>query len=245
MVEQQHRICYLNFDHSVLDPNEKASIIGAMAIQLSWQVDPPTAESSRGSLRRRRISFVPGTVSVPRHRGRSSSRGETWTSLLDAIVRRNWQWSGHDRVRARSRRRSDRIGICTHSGGLLKRALEKRDWHVVASGRADAPDLDAHRTWLEGFTTDDAIDLLDDLLRAVPDDTAVELSAAQLNEVISLVTTSPLCIRLASGILRYASDDEELLRDLELHRGMSRASSIGGCSDTFVTMMCGGLPTLV
>lgn len=218
-VEAGRRICYLNFDHSALDPGQKAGIVGAMATQLSWQVDRRRAEHLQDI-----AEAAEDTVRHGDSVSTSSSKmlrieGEGWESLLDEIDRSIG--SGPLVVVFDTLEEAQRSDWDLRSlGRLIDACAARSNWSVIASGRADVVGLVAQRVTLEGLPTDDAIELLDDLLRADPTETRIELDPAQLHEVVALVTTSPLCIRLAAGILRYSSDEEEPLRDLELHQGM-------------------------
>ena len=163
-VDRGRRICYLNFDHSALDPLAPGSIVSAIAQQLSWQVDDERAI--------RLQSLSEEAHEAIRH-GSSSSQTASRTLSVDAKRFRPLLYD---------------IGVTVDDRAVeivfdtLEEA-QRRDWdlrslrqlfdactdeipgsNVVASGRADVRGLRAERVVLDGLPHDDAVELLRSLL---------------------------------------------------------------------------------
>lgn len=219
-VDRGDRICYLNFDHSALDPVAPATLVAEMASQLSWQVTATRSARLR--------SLADEAVALVRHGDSASAsasrdvnvRAESWDGLLATIA---YEVSDRpvvvafDTVEEAQRRDWDLRSLRRLFDGLRHHMPRGR---VVASGRGDVTNLTDQRIVLEGLPTDDAVALLDTLLRDPPADTSIELERDAIGEVVELIGSSPLCVRLAAGILRSTSGDERWLRNLELRQGV-------------------------
>ena len=220
-VERGDRICYLNFDHSALDPVAPATLVGGDGepVVVAGRPRPDRLACGRSPTRRSR-SFAMATAPAHPHRGTSTFGPSPGRASSPRSPRRSaigrWWWRS-----TRWRRRSAGTGTCGRcADSSTVSATTCREGHVVASGRGDVTNLTDQRIVLEGLPTDDAVALLDTLLRDPPADTSIELERDAIGEVVELIGSSPLCVRLAAGILRSTSGDERWLRNLELRQGV-------------------------
>ena len=110
-------------------------------------------------------------------------------------------------------------------------------------GRAplvQAAELGFGELHLQGLDGADAAHLLAELLTDLDPG---RRQAVDPDAVIEQVGTSPLCVRLAAGVLAKAPEDEAL-RDLAVQRqARSKANYTGGCSAISRTRRCGGSRT--
>lgn len=213
-------ICYLNFDHSALDPLAPSSLVAAIARQLSWQFDDERAsrlrelaEGAREAIRRdsSASSTASRSLSVDAHKypslladiGRAvhGHRVEIVFDTLEEAQRRDWD--------LRSLRQLFDACLEEISGARL-----------VAGGRADVRELDVHRITLEGLPRDDAVHLLHILLQETGQGTPRQVERHEVERVVDMIGTSPLCVRLAAGLLKSAPDDDQPLADLDMQEGL-------------------------
>lgn len=220
-VERNERICYLNFDHSVLDPLAPGSIVAAIALQLSWQVD---------NARAIRLQSIAEEAQMAMRRGASYSETASRTLSVDAkrfrpllgaigsTVRDRQTEIVFDTLEEAQRRDWDLRSLRQ----LFEACIEKiPNSNIVASGRADVGDLSAERVFLEGLPRDDAVELLSMLLAQQGQEKQRRLlKKRDVERVVDMIGTSPLVIRLAAGLLQATSDDEQPLADLDLQQGL-------------------------
>ena len=206
------RVCYLNFDHSAYDPLQPASLVAALATQLSWQASANAAQWLREIAERTRNLTRSGD-SVTKGATRSLSvRTGHWRTSLDEVgaalsPERRDLLVVFDTVEEAQRRDWDLVEV----GDLIVAVGVLPGCRVVLSGRADEPSIEAERIALQGLPVGEARALLRELAPGVPDD--------DLDSVLDLVGTTPLCVRLAAGIL-IRTGETGAFRDLEVRDGV-------------------------
>ena len=206
-------VCYLSLEHSGLDFDRPASLVAAIARQLRAQLDPSG---------QRRVDEVIGDsqdlVRTGDEFAKSSSRSvsprRTRARLLDLLTTLNATLTTSrcvialDTLESVQRRGPTALSIVDDVVRSLSRAAT-----VVLAGRAPAPDLGVDQIHLAGLDLGDAIDLL----RRLRGEEV--LTAAEAEDVVRQVGTTPLCLRLAAGILARSTAADEALRDIALHQG--------------------------
>lgn len=214
--EAGSRVCYLNFDHAALDPLSPASLVAEMATQLSWQVGAaaqPELERvvmEAGYLARNLDS---GTLGASRT---LNVEAERWRPLLDqmAAVLRNDARDlvvAFDTIEEAQRRDwtlSSLRRLVDAAAGALPRCT------VVASGRSGGEHVGGRTIELQGLPRDDAGALLVALLEG----SGTAVSPEERDAVLDVVGTSPLCVRLAAGLLRASPDGLGPFRGLRLNQ---------------------------
>lgn len=204
-------VAYLSFDHSALDATRPGTLVQAMADQLRFQVDrelaPQVEALARDARDRVAHESTQATVSTRSLQVRHDDIDDLLDRLATLTARRPYVIA-LDTVEEAQRQEGAVRGLARFvrlTGELLPRA------QLVLSGRAPVPKLGVPEIPLEGLERPEAIDLLRHLLAGGPDD--IDLGA-----VVDQVGTSPLCLRLASGLLRQAPRDDDALRDLSVAR---------------------------
>ncbi len=208
-------ISYLNFDHSALDATEPASLVAAMTRQLSWQIEEfaqlQYLENEAADL----VKFGDSLSNTGSRAVKVS--GDRWASLLLELVD---QLAGRPLVvvldtMEQAQRRDWELR-------MLRRfvaELTGLNCRVIASGRGEVSGYDLLP--LSGLPVDDAVDLLDALLR--DHDLAgqpVELDSTRLYEIAEMSGGSPLCMRLAAGIIRTTEDPTGWFAEIDLTSGL-------------------------
>jgi tetratricopeptide (TPR) repeat protein len=202
------RIAYLNFDHSALDPMQATSLIQALAEQLAWQLDgdATTQAEKIGEAAGERLRTTGRELEVSSREAQVV--GVWYSDLLASLSSLTYERpvvividtleEVQRRPETARHRLMELLGIM---GGTFHNA------EVVMAGRAPFPEAPVEHIELRGLERNEAILLLQHLAGDRPG----------LEQVVDVVGTSPLVLRLAAGILARSGDDDEL-RDLELHR---------------------------
>jgi propane 2-monooxygenase small subunit len=212
-------VCYLTFDHLGLDPARPASIAAAVCRQLAVQLSEPSSarvariggaaqDSLRGGHRAAEVSSRAvqlDTTDVGSIVSDLAAElgGRPCLLVLDAVEEA--QRRGAPAVRTLTRLASQFVAMLRHTQILL----------VGRAPLAGAADLGFGELHLHGLDRADAAFLLDRLLADLDPG---RRRAVDPDAVIEQVGTSPLCVRLAAGVLAKAPGDEAL-RDLAVQRG--------------------------
>ncbi len=218
-VESGTRIAYLNFDHNALNPLVPAGLVVELVRQLSWQLPASAGDPLRWVEEEARAMRQFGDSATSTASRDLDLHAEQWRSFLPPLASAMRDTSvlvAFDTLEEAQRRDPDLVSLTRLVGALA----ELPGWHIVASGRAPVPALAADAHVLDGLPPDDAAELLISLLAAEPQESRVELPLGQARDVLDLVGTSPLCVRLAAGILRSTTGEVGPLRDLELQSGV-------------------------
>lgn len=213
------RVCWLSFDHHALDPLQPGSIVAEIGRQLGLQSSVVIPAESY---------FASSSASSKR----TFSEQVSQTTSRDVYVRSE-SWVYH--LRSLADRFSDRRVVLVldtleeaqrHDWELdsvrllVAECAGRPGWQVIVSGRAPVEWI-RDRLDLQGLPKPEAVALLAALLAASDAATdPVRLSRTELDEIVDLTSTSPLCIRLAAGVLRSAGGETGALRDLGLRSGM-------------------------
>jgi AAA ATPase-like protein len=216
---ERHRalIGYLNFDHSALDASRPATLVQAMAQQLSLQLDGPASEEAERLWRAARDRLRTGERGLEvQSRGLQVRSGEV-DDLLEQLSRLQID---EQRLRpyvlvldtveeVQRRERSAIRGLAQFVDSI--RRTSSAPAQVLLGGRAPVPELgpESIQRHLAGLEQPEAIELLGHLLG--------DSSGFDVDWVVGQVGTSPLSLRLAAAILRRAPGDDAL-RDLAVHR---------------------------
>jgi hypothetical protein len=210
-------VCSLSFDHRALDPNAPVGLVAEIARQLALQAAP--ASSRKLELLREEASHLAlagDSVSKVASRDLDLGGGR-WSGLLSDIARlaRGPVVVVFDTLEE-AQRRDPSLGALRQ---VIRAASLLPDWRIIVSGRGN---VDGFTTTLplKGLPPDDAVRLLADLLGGRAGLESVGLKPADLAEIVRSTTTSPLCIRLAAGILKATKGDSGPLRDLDLQTGI-------------------------
>lgn len=207
---------YLNFDHGALDTTEPASLVRAMAQQLAWQLDDDGAKQAEDYAAAARDRLRTGDRELEVMTRSVQLGGERVADLLRAM--RTLLPDARyllvlDTLEEVQRRDDSALYALDDFVRTVRSSIPGAQ--VVLAGRAPAPELSADPLHLEGLERQDAIILLLSLVNGRAD--------VDLDHVVDQVGTSPLCLRLAAGILRAAPTDQALT-DLKLGRGCMEGS---------------------
>ncbi|MCC8247632.1 CHAT domain-containing protein [Saccharothrix luteola] len=191
-------VCYLNFDQSELDPRYPASVVAAMAHQLAAQ----TGENRFDRLLTGARDLLRGGDKLHETSIRSLHQGRSHDHLLRLLE------SGLSGERVllvldtfEEVQRRDREVQRSFATFLTEVAEALPRLSIVLGGRSPAPDLSLRAVQVPLLDPDEAIALLRSLL-------PFDLAADEAARVVDAVRPSPLCVRLAAGILRkHPADD--------------------------------------
>ncbi|MBP2330362.1 hypothetical protein JOF56_010747 [Kibdelosporangium banguiense] len=185
-------VCYLNFDQTALDPSAPATVVSALARQLSLQID-----NGRFDVLIREAGWRLRTGDKQFHTSsRSESRGATHGELLRLLDVAVWDTrillvlDTFEEVQRQSREVQESFAQFVRD---LARRLPKLS--VVLAGRSPAANLGFDIVEVPLLEPLEATVLLRSLL-------PFDLPPDEAERVVEAVRPSPLCIRLAAGILR-------------------------------------------
>lgn len=210
-------VSYVTFDHGSIDPAQPASIVAAMCRQLTAQLDERASEQVSRLIdaavdSQRRGSFA--GESAGRSLGYRGQSDGLLPELVSAVGGRRYLLV-IDAVEEAQRRGLSAVLSLLSFAGQVRRILAPAQ--VLLLGRAAltaSVERELTQIRLEGLEFAEAVGLLGGLIAELDEPPAgVDLPAA-----IGQVGTSPLCVRLAAGVLARAPQDEAL-RDLALTRG--------------------------
>ena len=217
-VERGVLICYLNFDHNALHPSQPATLVRAIARQLSWQISD-TEVADAVEFEGEQIARKGDSVSKVAGRSLSIS-GARWRRLVrDLGVEFGTRpvLMVFDTMEQAQRREVD----LHQFRQLIDELHEEFNVQVITTGRAPIPELDPDPIVLAGLPTDDGVALLGDLAGAEGGTGEPRsLDEDECRRIGELIGTSPLCIRLAAGILRTTPAEESPFADLDLTQGV-------------------------
>jgi tetratricopeptide (TPR) repeat protein len=198
-------VCYLNFDNSALDPAVPATLIAAIARQLALQLPEDNTEMTE-LFQQAEEQLRSGT------RLHDSSSRTLDLRLRDRLEHLSFFGITRDRqilfvfdTLEEVQRRSSAVQetFADFLGKLLGPYTS-----IVLAGRSPAPRFRCDSVELSVLPIGEAITLLRSLVD-VPEDEA--------RNVLELIRTTPLCVRLAAGILRKHPVNDAF-RDLALRR---------------------------
>ncbi|HEU5469085.1 MAG TPA: hypothetical protein VFV67_00415 [Actinophytocola sp.] len=205
------RVCYLNFDQTSLDPAVPATVVAAIAGQLAMQTTNDGGRTdqllagARDQLR--------GGDKHYQSSGRSANIGSTHTNLLRLLELALQDGptllvlDTFEEVQRRSPEVQE-----SFAAFIADLAHRIPNLSIVAAGRSPAVNLGFNGIEVPLFTSAEATALLRSLL-------PFNLSIADARRVIDAVRASPLCIRLAAGILRK-QPAHDAFRDITLRLGV-------------------------
>lgn len=208
---------YLNFNDVALDPRYPASLVLAIVRQLALQLDDAKAEGAERILQRARDRLrTSGREHEVQSRG-LQVREEYVADLLyyaaELPISGRPLVLAFDTLEEVQRRDQSSMLALMKFLGEVREAMPTAQ--LLLAGRAPVPELHAAgpplypaELVLEGLMHSDAIGLLGVLY---------DKGDVDLDEIVSQVGTSPLCLRLAAGILRHVPAGTAL-RGLELGR---------------------------
>ena len=210
------RFAYLNFDDTSLDPRFPASLVTALVRQLALQVAPQQSRLAARLIERARDRLRTGSRatevqsrSLQFHGGGVADLLDEAGGLIDGGRPLILVFDTLEEVQRR-----DQSAMYALADFLRELRAAIPTAQLVLAGRAPVPELTTGvqlmpaEIVLEGLERPDAVRLLGMLY---------DRGDVDLEEVVSQVGTTPLCIRLAAGILRHRSGDEAI-RGLELRR---------------------------
>ncbi|HEX8865358.1 MAG TPA: ATP-binding protein, partial [Lentzea sp.] len=196
-------VCYLNFDNSALDPAAPVSLVSAIAKQLVPQLpasDEISALVRSGADRLRSDTKLldTSTRSITLRRNAQRYLQELSDVLPDRP--RIFVFDTLEEVQRRSPAVQE----------AFAEFIESLAQHVtiLLAGRSPAPAFGFASVELSVLPSEDAITLLRSL---------VDVPVAEAREVIQLIRVTPLCVRMAAGILRKHPTNNAF-RDLALRR---------------------------
>lgn len=202
---------YLTFDHTGLDAARPAGLLAALATQLAAQLPEALAADAEALARRARNQLRTGDRAFE-----TSGRAANVTAIdVGHLVAALGKLTGGRRYAVvfdtvEEVQRRDRSALALLAD-LLRELSTVPGATVVLAGRSPAPELLAEPVPLPGLPRPEAVTLLRHELKGLA-------GGVDLDRVVDEVGTSPLCLRLAAGVLRHAPGDEAL-RDLALRRG--------------------------
>ena len=216
------QFAYLNFDDTSLDPRFPASLVTALVRQLALQVAPHQSRLAARLIERARDRLRTGSRATEvQSRSLQFHGGEVADLLADAgrlVDGGRPLILVFDTLEEVQRRDQSAMYALASFLGEVRGTMPTAQ--LVLAGRAPIPELTtgaqlmpgaqlmAAEIVLEGLERPDAVQLLGRLY---------DRGDVDLEEVVSQVGTSPLCIRLAAEILKRSSADEAM-RGLELRR---------------------------
>lgn len=200
-------VCYLNFDNSALDPAVPASLIVGLLRQLAAQL--PGAETTANTALLRAVEALRAGTKLLDSSSRTLShrfREDVQLAQLADITRKRPTLFIFDTVEEVQRRS---IAVQeTFADFVNDLASTSPHASILLAGRSPAPELGFESAELSVLPPADAITLLHAL---------VEVPEAEARRVVGLIRTTPLCVRLAAGILRRHPANDAF-RDLALRR---------------------------
>lgn len=201
---------YITFEHSGVDPAWPAGIVAALARQLLVQVDEDRVEQAERFSRTAAAAVRHAAkAGVSGHRSLTSTEDEV-RSLVDGLQRildgRRYvvAFDAFEELQRRDSLAQARFGTLLSALSALPRSS------VILAGRSAAPEFTANEMVLPGLSRSEATTFLRAELGGLAD-------GIDVGSVLDVVGGSPLCIRLAAGVLRHGHADEAM-RDLALHR---------------------------
>lgn len=198
---------YLNFDNSALDPAAPISLVRALAKQFVAQL-PEHETKAREVLWRAAEQMRVGTKLLASSSRTLSRRldEERELVLLANIAPERPTLFIFDTIEE-VQRRSTAVQR-TFADFVIGVASKAPNASILLAGRSPAPEFGFTTVELSVLPPADAITLLRSL---------VDVPEAEARDVIELIRTTPLCVRLAAGILRKHPANDAF-RDLALRR---------------------------